>query len=141
MSFDWYLKNIYPDLHVPEDRQDWHGAVSVRLLVSTVWLQVSGVLISAARPAGAELRVSRRVSGLQRPRPEPHRGPPLAVRLPRPGGQPGGWTVSHTFSPEARLEVTFWGWGLRGHGVAPVTFHRLKRSQEQTESGQMGSHL
>lgn len=29
-SFDWYLKNIYPDLHVPEDRQGWHGAVSGR---------------------------------------------------------------------------------------------------------------
>lgn len=28
-SFDWYLKNIYPDLHVPEDRLGWHGAVSV----------------------------------------------------------------------------------------------------------------
>ncbi|KAK2836410.1 hypothetical protein Q7C36_014279 [Tachysurus vachellii] len=26
-TFDWYLKNIYPDLHVPEDRPDWHGAV------------------------------------------------------------------------------------------------------------------
>lgn len=26
-SFDWYLKNIYPDLHVPEDRAGWHGAV------------------------------------------------------------------------------------------------------------------
>lgn len=27
-SFDWYLKNIYPELHVPEDRAGWHGAVS-----------------------------------------------------------------------------------------------------------------
>lgn len=27
--FNWYLKNIYPDLHVPEDRAGWHGAVSV----------------------------------------------------------------------------------------------------------------
>ncbi|XP_066530182.1 polypeptide N-acetylgalactosaminyltransferase 4 [Hoplias malabaricus] len=26
-NFDWYLKNIYPDLHVPEDRPSWHGAV------------------------------------------------------------------------------------------------------------------
>ncbi|XP_034016122.1 polypeptide N-acetylgalactosaminyltransferase 4 [Thalassophryne amazonica] len=26
-SFDWYLKNIYPDLHVPEDKEGWHGAV------------------------------------------------------------------------------------------------------------------
>ncbi|MBN3321791.1 GALT4 acetylgalactosaminyltransferase, partial [Atractosteus spatula] len=26
-SFDWYLKNVYPDLHVPEDRPGWHGAV------------------------------------------------------------------------------------------------------------------
>ncbi|XP_029920272.1 polypeptide N-acetylgalactosaminyltransferase 4 [Myripristis murdjan] len=26
-SFDWYLKNIYPDLHVPDDREGWHGAV------------------------------------------------------------------------------------------------------------------
>ncbi|TNN85794.1 Polypeptide N-acetylgalactosaminyltransferase 4 [Liparis tanakae] len=25
-SFDWYLKNIYPELHVPEDRKGWHGA-------------------------------------------------------------------------------------------------------------------
>lgn len=33
-SFDWYLKNIYPDLHVPEDRPGWHGAVSVCHLVS-----------------------------------------------------------------------------------------------------------
>lgn len=28
-SFSWYLKNIYPDLHIPEDRAGWHGAVSV----------------------------------------------------------------------------------------------------------------
>ncbi|CAL9691388.1 unnamed protein product [Knipowitschia caucasica] len=26
-SFDWYLKKIYPELHVPEDREGWHGAV------------------------------------------------------------------------------------------------------------------
>ncbi|KAL0961905.1 hypothetical protein UPYG_G00333190 [Umbra pygmaea] len=26
-SFDWYLRNIYPDLHVPEDRDGWNGAV------------------------------------------------------------------------------------------------------------------
>ncbi|XP_038581626.1 polypeptide N-acetylgalactosaminyltransferase 4 [Micropterus salmoides] len=26
-SFDWYLKNVYPELHVPEDRPGWHGAV------------------------------------------------------------------------------------------------------------------
>ncbi|XP_012684968.2 polypeptide N-acetylgalactosaminyltransferase 4 [Clupea harengus] len=26
-SFNWYLKNIYPELHVPEDREGWHGAV------------------------------------------------------------------------------------------------------------------
>lgn len=36
-SFDWYLKNIYPDLHVPEDRPGWHGAVSVCHLVSTIF--------------------------------------------------------------------------------------------------------
>lgn len=35
-SFDWYLKNIYPDLHVPEDRPGWHGAVSVCHLVSII---------------------------------------------------------------------------------------------------------
>lgn len=28
-SFQWYLENIYPELHVPEDKEDWHGAVSV----------------------------------------------------------------------------------------------------------------
>lgn len=33
-SFHWYLKNIYPDLHVPEDREGWHGAVSDCPLVS-----------------------------------------------------------------------------------------------------------
>lgn len=27
-SFNWYLKNIYPELHIPEDRAGWHGAVS-----------------------------------------------------------------------------------------------------------------
>uniref|UniRef100_A0A9J8DC68 Polypeptide N-acetylgalactosaminyltransferase n=1 Tax=Cyprinus carpio carpio TaxID=630221 RepID=A0A9J8DC68_CYPCA len=26
-SFEWYLHNIYPGLHVPEDRPGWHGAV------------------------------------------------------------------------------------------------------------------
>ncbi|XP_061520328.1 polypeptide N-acetylgalactosaminyltransferase 4 isoform X1 [Phycodurus eques] len=26
-SFHWYLTNVYPDLHVPEDREGWHGAV------------------------------------------------------------------------------------------------------------------
>ncbi|XP_062846770.1 polypeptide N-acetylgalactosaminyltransferase 4 [Trichomycterus rosablanca] len=26
-SFDWYLKNVYPGLHVPEDRPEWHGAL------------------------------------------------------------------------------------------------------------------
>lgn len=28
-SFEWYLKNIYPELHIPEDTAEWHGAVSV----------------------------------------------------------------------------------------------------------------
>lgn len=40
-SFDWYLKNIYPDLHVPEDRPGWHGAVSVCHLVATGQLSCS----------------------------------------------------------------------------------------------------
>ncbi|CAM9326049.1 polypeptide N-acetylgalactosaminyltransferase 4 [Lampetra fluviatilis] len=26
-SFEWYLKTIYPDLHVPEDRPGFHGAI------------------------------------------------------------------------------------------------------------------
>ncbi|XP_036153061.1 POC1 centriolar protein homolog B isoform X6 [Myotis myotis] len=26
-SFDWYLKNVFSNLHVPEDRPGWHGAV------------------------------------------------------------------------------------------------------------------
>ncbi|XP_029518799.1 polypeptide N-acetylgalactosaminyltransferase 4-like [Oncorhynchus nerka] len=26
-SFEWYLNNVYPDLHVPEDRDGWHGAL------------------------------------------------------------------------------------------------------------------
>ncbi|XP_074914246.1 polypeptide N-acetylgalactosaminyltransferase 4 [Buteo buteo] len=26
-SFNWYLKNIFAELHVPEDRPGWHGAI------------------------------------------------------------------------------------------------------------------
>lgn len=26
-SFDWYLKNVFSNLHVPEDRPGWHGAI------------------------------------------------------------------------------------------------------------------
>lgn len=26
-NFDWYLKNIFSELHVPEDRPGWHGAL------------------------------------------------------------------------------------------------------------------
>ncbi|KAG9469261.1 hypothetical protein GDO78_020932 [Eleutherodactylus coqui] len=26
-NFDWYLRNVFPDLHVPEDRPGWHGAI------------------------------------------------------------------------------------------------------------------
>ncbi|XP_059828522.1 polypeptide N-acetylgalactosaminyltransferase 4 [Hypanus sabinus] len=26
-SFSWYLKTVYPELHVPEDRPNWHGAI------------------------------------------------------------------------------------------------------------------
>ncbi|XP_053570375.1 polypeptide N-acetylgalactosaminyltransferase 4 [Bombina bombina] len=26
-SFDWYLRNVFPDLHIPEDRPGWHGAI------------------------------------------------------------------------------------------------------------------
>ncbi|XP_006870772.1 PREDICTED: polypeptide N-acetylgalactosaminyltransferase 4 [Chrysochloris asiatica] len=26
-SFDWYLKNVFSNLHIPEDRPGWHGAV------------------------------------------------------------------------------------------------------------------
>ncbi|XP_062899919.1 polypeptide N-acetylgalactosaminyltransferase 4 isoform X1 [Mobula hypostoma] len=26
-SFNWYLKTVYPELHVPEDRPNWHGAI------------------------------------------------------------------------------------------------------------------
>ncbi|XP_072009010.1 polypeptide N-acetylgalactosaminyltransferase 4 isoform X2 [Engystomops pustulosus] len=26
-NFEWYLRNVFPDLHVPEDRPGWHGAV------------------------------------------------------------------------------------------------------------------
>ncbi|XP_074127210.1 polypeptide N-acetylgalactosaminyltransferase 4 [Sminthopsis crassicaudata] len=26
-SFDWYLKNVFPALRVPEDRPGWHGAI------------------------------------------------------------------------------------------------------------------
>nr|XP_018894347.2 POC1 centriolar protein homolog B isoform X9 [Gorilla gorilla gorilla] len=29
-SFDWYLKNVFPNLHVPEDRPGWHGAIRSR---------------------------------------------------------------------------------------------------------------
>uniref|UniRef100_A0A8C4QJI1 Polypeptide N-acetylgalactosaminyltransferase n=1 Tax=Eptatretus burgeri TaxID=7764 RepID=A0A8C4QJI1_EPTBU len=26
-NFSWYLQHIYPDLHVPQDRSGWHGAI------------------------------------------------------------------------------------------------------------------
>ncbi|KAF6340213.1 POC1 centriolar protein B [Rhinolophus ferrumequinum] len=26
-SFEWYLKNVFSNLHVPEDRPGWHGAI------------------------------------------------------------------------------------------------------------------
>uniref|UniRef100_A0A8B9TRC3 Polypeptide N-acetylgalactosaminyltransferase n=1 Tax=Anas platyrhynchos TaxID=8839 RepID=A0A8B9TRC3_ANAPL len=26
-SFNWYLKNVFSELHVPEDRPGWHGAI------------------------------------------------------------------------------------------------------------------
>ncbi|XP_038611937.1 polypeptide N-acetylgalactosaminyltransferase 4 [Tachyglossus aculeatus] len=26
-SFQWYLSNVFPNLHVPEDRPGWHGAI------------------------------------------------------------------------------------------------------------------
>ncbi|XP_026544820.1 polypeptide N-acetylgalactosaminyltransferase 4-like [Notechis scutatus] len=26
-DFDWYLKTVFPNLHVPEDRPGWHGAI------------------------------------------------------------------------------------------------------------------
>ncbi|XP_059671953.1 polypeptide N-acetylgalactosaminyltransferase 4 [Gavia stellata] len=26
-SFNWYLKNVFAELHVPEDRPGWHGAI------------------------------------------------------------------------------------------------------------------
>ncbi|KAM4026607.1 polypeptide N-acetylgalactosaminyltransferase 4-like [Anomaloglossus baeobatrachus] len=26
-NFDWYLRHVFPDLHVPEDRPGWHGAI------------------------------------------------------------------------------------------------------------------
>lgn len=47
-SFDWYLKNIYPDLHVPEDRVGWHGAVSVRypFLYSSIYKLSMSILFT-----------------------------------------------------------------------------------------------
>ncbi|XP_061616079.1 polypeptide N-acetylgalactosaminyltransferase 4 isoform X2 [Phyllopteryx taeniolatus] len=67
-SFHWYLTNIYPDLHVPEDREGWHGAVSALL--------------------SAQLGNPLGVSGLQRAGSQSHGLAPLAVWLPRPGRQP-----------------------------------------------------
>ena len=28
-SFEWYLQNIYPDLHIPDDTPGSYGAVSI----------------------------------------------------------------------------------------------------------------
>lgn len=53
-SFEWYLHNVYPDLHVPEDREGWHGAVS---LCQSCVLSYYGANLSKFQRKSANLRV------------------------------------------------------------------------------------
>lgn len=88
-SFNWYLKNIYPELHIPEDRAGWHGAVSLPHASCASRRTLPCAISVCSSKTGAERGDQLRMPGLQRSGAQRHGSPAFSLRLPRPGRQPG----------------------------------------------------